>query len=67
MVMEVVQATEKSQTKKVWILNLCLSHYAILNLFLMVKHLHLFLLLLLFFCFGETKEETQPFFFLSFH
>ena len=20
-----------------------------------------------FFCFGETKEETQPFFFLSFH
>lgn len=63
MVMELVQATEKSQTKKVWILNLCLNHYAILNLFLMVKHLHLFLLfLLLYFCFGETKE-TQPFFF----
>lgn len=68
MVMELVQATEKSQTKKVWILNLCLNHYAILNLFLMVKHLHLFLLFLLLFFFAleKLKKLSLFFFFLVF-
>lgn len=65
MVMELVQATEKSQTKKVWILNLCLNHHAILNLFLMVKRLHLFLLFYYFFFALETKLSLF-FFFLVF-